>query len=55
MNEIARNDGVSTEFFVEQINEIFADNFGDVILCETDDSSFKIIDDYYEEIAEWIN
>ena len=37
----------------ERINEAFADNFGDVILEYADDG-FRIIEDYTEEIGEWL-
>ncbi len=42
------------EEIAEKINEAFADNFGDVILEESDDGGFKVIDDYTEEIIEWL-
>ena len=38
---------------VESINEKFSDNFGDVII-EPTELFFAIIDDYKEEITEWI-
>ena len=41
-------------FVAERINEAFADNFGDVILEDDGNGGFKVIDDYYEEIKEWI-
>ncbi len=37
----------------ERINEAFADGFGDIIL-EHDGESYKIIEDYKEEIGEWL-
>lgn len=42
------------EVIAERINEAFADNFGDVILEESDDGGFKVIDDYTEEIIQWL-
>jgi hypothetical protein len=42
------------EHVAERINEAFADNFGDVILEITDNGKYKIIDDYFEEITEWL-
>lgn len=38
---------------VESINEKFADNFGDVII-EPTELFYAVIDDYKEEITEWI-
>ena len=37
----------------ERINEAFSDGFGDVIL-ECTDEGYSIIDDYREEIGEWL-
>lgn len=54
MKQIAEKYVVSMDSMAEAINEAFADNFGDVVLEATDDFAFKIIDDYYEEIKEWI-
>ena len=54
MKRIAEDLRSSVDAIAECINEAFADNFGDVVLEATDDFSFKIIDDYYEEIEEWI-
>ncbi len=38
----------------ERINEAFADGFGDIIL-ESCGENYKIIEDYEEEIAEWLS
>jgi len=37
----------------DQINEAFADGFGDVIL-ELGEECYKVIDDYKEEIETWL-
>jgi len=50
---IAASLGESEDTVAERINNAFADNFGDVIL-EISDSGYVIIEDYYEEIIEWI-
>ena len=42
------------EAIVERINEAFADNFGDIII-ESDGFDFKIIDDYKEDVKEWLS
>lgn len=39
---------------MERINEAFADGFGDVIL-ESDGIGYTVIEDYKEEIREWLN
>ncbi|MBR5449642.1 MAG: hypothetical protein IKV43_06595, partial [Clostridia bacterium] len=39
---------------VEIVNEAFADGFGDVII-EPSDDGYAIIDDYKEDITEWLN
>ena len=41
------------EAMVERINEAFSDGFGDVIIEDTGDG-FAIIEDYKEEITEWL-
>ncbi len=42
-----------TDSFADEINEAFADGFGDVIL-EPDGEGYRIIDDYKEDITEWL-
>ena len=42
------------ETLAERINEAFSDNFGDVILEQSDAGGYKVIDDYTEEISEWL-
>lgn len=51
---IANESKKMPETLVERINEAFADNFGDVILEESDTGGYKVIDDYTEEISEWL-
>ncbi len=46
--------GIPPATLAENINEAFSDNFGDVIICETEEGTFRIIDDYCEEISEWL-
>ena len=50
---ISKECGAMRESVAEKINEVFADNFGDVILEESD-GGYKVIDDYCEEIEEWL-
>jgi len=38
----------------ERINEAFADNFGDVVLELSDVGEYCVIEDYLEEIREWL-
>ena len=45
--------GIDDEAMVERINEAFSDGFGDVIIEDTGDG-FAIIEDYKEEISEWL-
>ena len=45
--------GIDDEATVERINEAFNDGFGDVIIEDTGDG-FAIIEDYQEEISEWL-
>ena len=45
--------GIDDEAMVERINEAFSDGFGDVIIEDTSDG-FAIIEDYKEEISEWL-
>lgn len=51
---LAKEKNLLPDAVAEKINEAFSDNFGDVILEETDMGKYKIIDDYYEEITEWL-
>ena len=44
---------IDDEATVERINEAFSDGFGDVIIEDTGDG-FAIIEDYQEEIREWL-
>lgn len=46
--------GIDDEAIVDRINEAFRDGFGDVIIENTGDG-FAIIEDYKEEITEWLN
>lgn len=50
----ASADGFMPELAAERINEAFADNYGDVILEDDGNGGFCIIEDYYEEIIEWL-
>ena len=45
--------GIDVEATVERINEAFSDGFGDVIIEDNGDG-FAIIEDYQEEITEWL-
>ena len=45
--------GIDEDATVERINEAFSDGFGDVIIEDTGDG-FAIIEDYKEEIVEWL-
>ncbi len=47
--------GMPEDSVAEKINEAFADNFGDVILELSDDGEYRIIEDYLEEIQEWLS
>ena len=46
-------DGIDEEAIVERINEAFSDGFGDVIIEDNGDG-FAIIEDYQEDITEWL-
>ena len=46
--------GIMPETVVERINEAFADNFGDVIIEDDGMGNFTVIEDYCEEIIEWL-
>ena len=45
---------ITNPTLAERINEAFSDGFGDVILEECS-GSYVIIEDYYEEVAEWLS
>lgn len=50
---IAKREGIILDSAVEKINEAFSDRFGDVII-EGDSIEYSIIEDYKEDIKEWI-
>jgi hypothetical protein len=52
--EYTPNAAMPEDTLVETINEAFSDGFGDVIIEPTDDG-YAIIDDYKEDITEWLN
>lgn len=52
--QIANESKRMPEALAERVNEAFADNFGDVVLEESDSGGYKVIDDYTEEISEWL-
>jgi uncharacterized coiled-coil DUF342 family protein len=54
MQAMAREIGMPEDAVAEKINEAFADNFGDVIIEDDGMGNFTIIEDYYEEIIEWL-
>lgn len=54
MQAMARNLGMPEDAVAEKINEAFADNFGDVILELSDMGAYRVIEDYFEEIGEWL-
>lgn len=45
--------GIDDESAVERINEAFSDGFGDVIIEDNGDG-FSIIEDYIEDVKEWL-
>ena len=49
----AAGHSIDEDAIVERINEAFSDGFGDVIIEDTGDE-FAIIEDYKEEILEWL-
>ena len=51
---IANMEFESCDAPAERINEAFADNFGDVILEDDGTSGFVIIEDYLEDVIEWL-
>ncbi len=51
---VARELGMPSELLAEEINEAFADNFGDVILEDDGMGNFAVIEDYTEEIIQWL-
>ena len=54
MKEISAKIGIIPNAIVEKINEAFCDGFGDVII-EGDDPEFRIINDYEDDIEEWLS
>lgn len=45
--------GTDSDIIAERVNEKFADGFGDIILEQGDDG-YMLIEDYEEEIKEWL-
>ncbi len=54
MQAMANKIGMPEDAVTEKINEAFADNFGDVILELSDMGVYRVIEDYFEEIKEWL-
>lgn len=46
--------GESADYIAERVNEAFSESFGDIII-ELVDDEYKIIEDYEEEISEWLS
>ncbi len=53
VREICRELGEEALAVVERINEAFSDSFGDIVI-EGDEYGLNIIEDYKEEIEEWL-
>ena len=53
MHAVAAELGEIEDSLADEINEAFADGFGDVIL-EASDDGYTVIDDYKEEIETWL-
>ena len=52
-SSLRRGHSIDEDATVERINEAFSDGFGDVIIEDTGDG-FAIIEDYKEEVVEWL-
>lgn len=52
-DRIALESGLDSTSFVDRINEAFADFFGDVVIEECD-AGYKIIEDYREDVSNWL-
>ena len=50
--DAARRAGVSVDGMVETINELSAEQFGDILIESTEDG-YAVISDYTEEVAKW--
>jgi hypothetical protein len=44
---------LSVQEKIDRINECFADGFGDIII-ESDGEQYRIIEDYKEDVKEWL-
>ena len=54
MKNYAKALGLPEDAVAEKINEAFSDNFGDVVLELSNDGEYRVIEDYIEEIFEWL-
>ena len=54
MNEIAKEASELLESLVERINDSFMDTIGDVVLEMDSDGGYQIIEDYREDVEEWL-
>ncbi len=50
--DAARKAGVSVDGMVERVNELAAEQFGDILIESTEDG-YAVIEDYREEVAKW--
>lgn len=51
--DAVRESGLLTEGLVERINELFAEEIGDIVL-EPEGDAFRLVEDYREEIEAWL-
>lgn len=54
IKDVTSKIGIVPNAIVEKINEAFCDGFGDVII-EGEDPEFNIIEDYEDDIEEWLS
>lgn len=54
LRAIAERASALADSMADEINESFADGFGDVIL-EPSEEGYRIIDDYIEDVTEWLS
>ena len=54
MRKYCKENGFFADDMASRINEIFLDRIGDIVLTE-EDGDYRLIEDYREDVLEWLS